>query len=161
LAGQQSKGTKSESERVPQSPTELLKAEEISSSEILKDQDQEIDERAIREKWILPSDVDKASEDRGKGEEERKDIKPWQSTTWESSWGAKFRFTMPPASVYRRAVSNRRVTIGADGTVSIDPSAIEPLIDDFVRPKPNEEEMSPRQWEELCLNYWFFLRGGR
>jgi hypothetical protein len=85
-------------------------------------------------------------------------VKPYESEEWRSPWGINYSFIMPPATVYRRIVRNRKVAISEDNSITFDPSVVEPLFEDFVSPRPNDKELTPGQWEQLCINYWGFLR---
>lgn len=113
------------------------------------------DIQAMRKRW------EEESAETQMSEEDKAPLEPWDSEQWEAPWGVTYTFVMPPAKAYRAKMNDRRVGISDQDVMLLDPSQVEPLMlgsDSFISPRPNEDELTAGQWEQLCLQFYMFLR---
>lgn len=72
-----------------------------------------------------------------------------------------FTFVVPSAREYRNTVPSEKIGASEGGDIQFDPTVIDPLIEEYCRPKPDMDKMSPGQFKALETAFYNFVQSFR
>ena len=95
-------------------------------------------------------------------EQNGEELKPGDEQEWEhEAFDKTLTFIMPSALEYRRAIPSEGVSGRDDGTIEFKPSIVDPLLEDYVRPAPDMEKLTPAKLYALETAFFNFIKSFR